>query len=231
VRAPYRQAYVSTPQTSGMAIAALTLGLFSCLFPAGLVGIILGIVALVQIGNSRGQLKGQGMAIAGIICAIMIPLIFLPAILFPVFAKAREKARVTTCMSHQREIAMAIMMYAQDNNEVLPSDMSMLNLSPKTLQCSSKPDLAVGYGYNSNLINRSLGDISTEDMSVTLLTADSNAANNFISSPTDIDLNRHDLHYVDSFIDGHVAYCLPAQQVLFAPEHVPSYRPTTRAGY
>ena len=38
----------------------------------------------------------------------------LAAILFPVFAQAREKARQTTCLSNCKQIALAFQMYQQD---------------------------------------------------------------------------------------------------------------------
>jgi prepilin-type N-terminal cleavage/methylation domain-containing protein/prepilin-type processing-associated H-X9-DG protein len=44
----------------------------------------------------------------------------LAAILFPVFAQAREKARQTACLSNCRQIGMALQMYAQDWEEGLP---------------------------------------------------------------------------------------------------------------
>ncbi len=43
----------------------------------------------------------------------------LAAILFPVFAKAREKARQAACGSNCRQIGLALMMYAQDYDETL----------------------------------------------------------------------------------------------------------------
>jgi prepilin-type N-terminal cleavage/methylation domain-containing protein len=49
----------------------------------------------------------------------------LAAILFPVFAKAREKARQTTCLNNQRQLATAIQLYAQDHEEVLPDATSV----------------------------------------------------------------------------------------------------------
>jgi prepilin-type N-terminal cleavage/methylation domain-containing protein/prepilin-type processing-associated H-X9-DG protein len=45
----------------------------------------------------------------------------LAAILFPVFAQAREKARQTACASNLKQIGTAIMMYTQDYDETLPS--------------------------------------------------------------------------------------------------------------
>src|SRR5256885_15296467 len=41
----------------------------------------------------------------------------LAAILFPVFAQAREKARAITCLSNEKNIGTAIQMYAQDYDE------------------------------------------------------------------------------------------------------------------
>jgi len=48
----------------------------------------------------------------------------LAAILFPVYASAREKARAATCLSNYHEIALAIHMYAQDNDDKTPNDGS-----------------------------------------------------------------------------------------------------------
>ena len=45
----------------------------------------------------------------------------LAAILFPVFAQAREKARQTSCLSNTKQQALAIQMYTQDYDETLPA--------------------------------------------------------------------------------------------------------------
>ena len=44
----------------------------------------------------------------------------LAAILFPVFAQAREKARQTSCLSNLKNIGTAVMLYADDNHETYP---------------------------------------------------------------------------------------------------------------
>ncbi|MGC4045381.1 MAG: DUF1559 domain-containing protein [Armatimonas sp.] len=44
----------------------------------------------------------------------------LAAILFPVFAQAREKARQTDCLSNQRQLGLSFLMYTQDYDELLP---------------------------------------------------------------------------------------------------------------
>ena len=44
----------------------------------------------------------------------------LAAILFPVFAQAREAARTSSCSSNEKQIALGMMMYVQDFDEKLP---------------------------------------------------------------------------------------------------------------
>ena len=44
----------------------------------------------------------------------------LAAILFPVFARAREKARQTSCLSNVKQMGLAILMYVGDYDEMLP---------------------------------------------------------------------------------------------------------------
>ena len=44
----------------------------------------------------------------------------LAAILFPVFAQAREKARQTQCLSNTKQLGLGISQYIQDYDETLP---------------------------------------------------------------------------------------------------------------
>jgi prepilin-type N-terminal cleavage/methylation domain-containing protein/prepilin-type processing-associated H-X9-DG protein len=56
----------------------------------------------------------------------------LAAILFPVFAQAREKARQSTCLSNCKQLGHAIMMYSQDYDElVLYAWLPPADLGPK----------------------------------------------------------------------------------------------------
>jgi hypothetical protein len=55
-------------RTSGLAVAALVTGLFfGCCAVPGIVSIVLGHLALEQIDDSGGNMRGRGMAIAGIV--------------------------------------------------------------------------------------------------------------------------------------------------------------------
>jgi len=44
----------------------------------------------------------------------------LAAVLFPVFATAREKARMTSCLSNEKQIALGLIQYSQDYDELMP---------------------------------------------------------------------------------------------------------------
>lgn len=58
----------------------------------------------------------RGFTLIELLVVIAI-IAILAAILFPVFARAREKARQTQCLSNVKELALAMLMYAQDYDE------------------------------------------------------------------------------------------------------------------
>lgn len=60
--------------------------------------------------------KNQGFTLIELLVVIAI-IAILAAILFPVFAQARERARQTTCAAYLRQVAMAGLMYVQDYDE------------------------------------------------------------------------------------------------------------------
>ena len=67
------------------------------------------------------MMKRKGFTLIELLVVIAI-IAILAAILFPVFAKAREKARQTTCTSNFKQIGLATMQYVQDYDETfMPS--------------------------------------------------------------------------------------------------------------
>ncbi|NLO06682.1 MAG: DUF1559 domain-containing protein [candidate division WS1 bacterium] len=63
--------------------------------------------------------KKRGFTLTELLVVIAI-IAILAAILFPVFARAREKARQASCLSNVKQLGLAAMMYAQDYDETLP---------------------------------------------------------------------------------------------------------------
>ena len=119
---------VGKPGAPGIAIAALVFGILG--FPTcglgGVAAIILGIIALLQISKSNGEIGGRNMAIAGLVLGgisiILLPFIaILAAILFPVFAKARGASSKTHCMNNMKQLGTALNVYFTDYDGMLPN--------------------------------------------------------------------------------------------------------------
>jgi len=68
--------------------------------------------------NSRGQ-TSKAFTLIELLVVIAI-IAILAAILFPVFAQAREKARTASCMSNCKQLGLAFLMYVQDYDEHMP---------------------------------------------------------------------------------------------------------------
>ena len=153
----------------------------------------------------------RGFTLIELLVVIAI-IAILAAILFPVFAKAREKARQTKCTSNQRQIALAAQMYAQENNEQLPpmsQFWTAIGVPSAVFTCPTKKTLQNGYVTPACWAGKSLGEMPSSELDIlcadgsTVFTGTGTTAN-YMFIDSDYDL-RHDKSVIAGFADGHVA--------------------------
>jgi len=171
-------------RTSGMAVASLVLGIlgfFLFAIPA-LVGLVLGIISLRAVNRSQGRLRGQGLAIAGICVSgcvtMLIPI--MAAMVFPVFARARESARKAVCLSNIKNVCLALQMYAGDNGGVYPDGRSWSDAlagyvpNKAAFVCPSQRqrDAPCGYALNQEISGAATASIRDPQGTIALFESD-----------------------------------------------------------
>ena len=77
-----------------------------------------------NIHQKTNPYKGKGFTLIELLVVIAI-IAILAAILFPVFARARENARRSSCASNLKQLGLGIIQYRQDYDERFPSAMTL----------------------------------------------------------------------------------------------------------
>jgi prepilin-type processing-associated H-X9-DG protein len=204
-------------KVSGLAIASLVLGILGLVTfgLTGIVGIVLGIIALVKVGHSQGRLKGSGLAIAGI-CVSGFMLLILPvmaAMLLPALAKAKQRAQAINCMNNVKQLNLALIMYASDHGDRLPPADQWCDLirpytggSTAMFHCPAQPPGRCSYALNASLA----GDQLPGQVRTTLVLLYGSAEGwNQSGNPADALPHEHGKAFTVGFADGHVEIMRP----------------------
>ncbi|MFP3902987.1 MAG: DUF1559 domain-containing protein, partial [Armatimonadota bacterium] len=141
------------------------------------------------------MMRGRGFTLIELLVVIAI-IAILAAILFPVFARAREKARQTACLSNVKQLGLAMHMYIQDYDEKFPGRAATTHYPPwdhpwsywyKVIEpyvkneqlfvCPSENKTPTSYGYSlaSELgVNKSMAHVE-HPATMVIITESSNA--------------------------------------------------------
>jgi prepilin-type processing-associated H-X9-DG protein len=203
---------------SGMAVTSLVLGILG-IVTCGItvllsapIGLILGAVAMNKIGKSRGQLRGKGLALAGIITSgvtiILIPV--FAAMMLPALAAAKQEAQQINCVNNEKQLALAIRIYSGDNKDKFPPAATWCDAikttagSEKIFKCPAANSTGrCDYAFNAKLDGMDESKINPQ----TVLIFESDAGWNANGGPEL--LSAHARHgrgrvFVVAFADGHV---------------------------
>jgi prepilin-type N-terminal cleavage/methylation domain-containing protein/prepilin-type processing-associated H-X9-DG protein len=112
----------------------------------------------------RAFMPGKSSAFTLIELLVVIAIIaILAAILFPVFAQARDKARQASCLSNNKQMGLALVAYSQDYDETYPrvytnvapqgprdwkNDIEPYTKNSQIYICPSRGTQLYGYAYN-----------------------------------------------------------------------------------
>jgi prepilin-type processing-associated H-X9-DG protein len=216
------QPAAAPPKTSRLAVTSLVLGCLGVLTCGitSLVGLVLGIIALVRINKSKGQLGGQGLALAGtIVSAAFLLLAPIPAaLLLPALAKAKQRATGIQCMNNVKQLNLGLMMYANDNKDVFPPGTAWCDAlkpyvggSTSVFVCpQGPPNRRCHYAVNARLAGHSIKEIQAPAQTVLVFEIDGgwNVSGGHELLPVNV---RHGGAFVVGFADGHVEMVRPAR--------------------
>jgi len=177
----------------------------------GLLGLVLGIIALVIISRNASRLKGKGRAIIGIVfCALACLISPVVAVLIPAWAAARMTVNLTVSMGNMNGLCKAALTYAENHDKKLPSAESfpqVLQIPEYMLKDPFLPSTARGYSMNAEFSN---AVVTSPQAAKTVLFFECRADAPCAGGRTNLRaLPGHRKGYVIGFLDGHVEVVAP----------------------
>lgn len=169
-------------------------------------------VALVLAVVSRATARLFLLAIV----ALLLSAAGMAVTIVPVIRSARIKAHQVQCIQHQKDLAMAMLLYAHDYDERFPRASIWCDTirprvsSPESYRCPEARHLRSGYAMNRALDCRSLSSLEEPGSTVALFDATGGWNS---SGGRELLAKRHVGGAIISFADGHVKWIrLPEQQ-------------------
>ena len=157
-------------RTSSLAATSLILGILGFLSCGltGLVGLIFGIAALVAINRHAGQLRGQGIAVAGLVLSAvsLVSLVFyglLAAIALPTFALTAEEALLDESTNRLHAVASFTEDYWNAHDGALPPVhdwVAAVQLEGRLLAYPDDPQELCVFAMNSELDGRYVEELT-----------------------------------------------------------------------
>jgi len=155
--------------------------------------------------------RKSGFTLIELLVVIAI-IAILAAILFPVFARARENARRSSCQSNEKQIALGFKQYTSDYDEkypvadaTWPAAINVYTKSSQILVCPSASGPGnIDYLYNSNL--GSVNESKIENSALTVLNAEATRGTTATTAEAASAGTRHFDGSNYSFVDGHVKW-------------------------
>ncbi|HXJ72224.1 MAG TPA: DUF4190 domain-containing protein [Candidatus Dormibacteraeota bacterium] len=192
-------------------MATFVLGIltFCTLGLSGLVGCVMGLVALRQIKRSGGQLRGQVLAIIGLVVSIISLAVLggAMAVMVPEINRQQYKVGAAQCADNLKQVASSVRLNAEKHEGKFPAAADWCDAigpqlgSEGLLQCPRRPELRAGYAYNRNVAGRTMSSVPPD---IVLLIESDRGWNATASQEDPIALSVHGKAYCVAFADGSV---------------------------
>jgi hypothetical protein len=165
---------------------------------------------LPAIGRAKSKTPGWVIALIVLGAALgLLALLAIPAaMLLPALAQAKGKAQSIMCMNNMKQLALAVVLYADDNNGKFPPGNEWCDKinryvgSPKAFQCPAQENQRCGYALNQNLNSKKQNEVALD----TVLLFESNAGWNKAGG-SELLASRHEGRekmFLVAFADGSV---------------------------
>jgi len=221
---PQRPQYAVPPEEaklSGLAVASLILGItgFCTAGLTAIIGLILGIIGIVRINRSYGQLKGKGLAIAGTavsgVACVFVPI--MVAIMMPALFRARGLAQTTVFRANAQQLSLVFSMYCGDHDGKFPPSANWPDaVSEYTygqramLTWPNEPDTGRCWAMNAGLDNLNTHQIRQPARTVMFFECRTGGP---CGGGRELlpDKPRYNRGYLVGFVDGHVEFVRPGR--------------------